>query len=333
MLVDRYVPRPSSVSDGTHLVVKARETGGTMDSSESKVVRVWHRIPVLVRAVLSGFLVFEVVQIGWLGCLMANTKVLPWIPWNVPAGLLFLWVVFRYFNGWGVPTSTSAARRTAMRAGGLTREQWSWSLLYCLLCLVFMASIINVVYRFIDVPKSSPMDLSMFPWWTLYPSLVMLSINAGVSEEAGFRGYMQGGLERRYGPVFAIAFTSIMFWLAHLNHASGMARWALLIGYGVAVGAVAWAAQSIWPAIIAHAFCDAVSFTTVYSGFGPDWFMKRPRPFGETGIDTPFVVFSVLLVASILAGIAVIRRLRQTRSDSEPHSPLKASVDIAASAS
>ena len=288
-----------------------------MDTSGTRILRLWQKIPVLVRALLSGFFVFQVLQFGWLSCLIANTKVLPSIPWNVPAGLLFLWVVFRYFNGWGVPTATSAARRTAMRAGGLSREQWSWSLLYCLLCLVFMASIINVVYRFIEVPEGGRMDLSMFPWWTLYPSLVMLSINAGVSEEAGFRGYMQGGLERRYGPVFAIVFTSIVFWLAHLNHATGMARWAMLIGYGVAVGAVAWAVQSIWPAIIAHAFCDAVSFTTLYSGLGPEWFMRRPRPFEETGVDTPFVVFSVLLLVSILAGIVVIRRLRQTLSDSE----------------
>ena len=77
----------------------------------------------------------------------------------------------------------------------------------------------------------------------------MLSINAGVSEEAGFRGYLQGGLERRYGPVVAIVATSILFWLAHFNHPSGPARVVLLIGYGLALGALTWAVQSIWPAL------------------------------------------------------------------------------------
>lgn len=168
-----------------------------------------------------------------------------------------------------------------------------------------------VVYRFIPVPETEQTDVSVFPWWSLYPTLIMLSINAGVSEEAGFRGYLQGGLEQRYGPVPAIAATSILFWLAHLNHPSGAARWALLIGYGVLLGALTWAARSIWPAIVTHATIDAVSFTTLASGFGPDYFMKKPKLFTETGVDPPFVVFSILLVASTAAGIGVLRRLRR----------------------
>ena len=122
--------------------------------------------------------------------------------------------------------------------------------------------------------------------------------------------------ERRYGPVVAIVCTSIVFWVAHFNHTNGVARFALLLGYGAAVGALTWAARSIWPAIVTHAFCDAVSFTTLASGFGPDWFMKKPAPFGETGVDGPFVVFSVLLIVSILAGVAVLRRLRLSTSSS-----------------
>ena len=202
---------------------------GSLDarnSSGSWILRRWCRLPVAARSLLSGFFVFEVLQFGWFGSFLANTKLLPQVPWNVPVGLLYLWVVFRYFNGRGWPSSTAAARRSAMRAGGLSKRQWLWSLVYCFLCLVFLASIINVVYRFIPVPDAGLMDVSMLPWWTLYPSLVMLSINAGVSEEAGFRGYLQGGLERRYGPVVAIVITSILFWLAHLNHATGAARFA-----------------------------------------------------------------------------------------------------------
>jgi membrane protease YdiL (CAAX protease family) len=269
-------------------------------------------LPLPVRALVSGLFVFQVLQFGWSAAFFTNAKYLPEVPWNVPAGLLYLWLVFGYFNGRGWPLSTSGMRRVAMRAGGLSKEQWLWSLLYGFICLLFLMSIINVVYRFIAVPGGGLMDTSMFPWWSLYPSLIMLSINAGVSEEAGFRGYMQGGLERRYGPVAAIVSTSIVFWVLHFNHTNGVARFALLLGYGVAVGALTWAARSIWPAIVTHAFCDAVSFTTLASGFGPDWFMKKPAPFAETGIDGPFVVFSVLLIVSILAGIAVLRRLRDS---------------------
>jgi len=288
-----------------------RTADAAESSSRSMILRLWQRLPVAIRAVLSGLVVFELMQFGWFGAFLANTRYMPEVPWNVPVGLLYLWIVFSYFNGGGWPRSTSAARRIAMRARSPSRRQWLWSLLYCVLTLVFLAAIINVVYRFIVVPAPTPMDTSMLPWWSLYPSLLMLSINAGVAEEAGFRGYIQGGLERRYGPVTAIIATSIIFWLAHLNHPDGASRIVLLIGYGLALGALTWAVQSIWPAIVTHAFCDAVSFMTIASGFGPDWFMKRPAQFSETGVDATFVVFSVLLVVSILAGILVLARLRR----------------------
>ena len=133
--------------------------------------------------------------------------------------------------------------------------------------------------------------------------------------EAGFRGYMQGGLQRRYGPMVAIAVTSVLFWVGHFNHANGPARRALLIGYGVALGALTWAARSIWPSIVAHAFCDAVSFTTLASDLGPDWFMRKPAPFAETGVDAPFVVFGLLLALSVWSGVLVLGILRRlTRS-------------------
>lgn len=284
---------------------------GVPEPPGSWILTLWRKLPLALRALLAGLLVFQVLQFGWLAAFLANRSLLPDVPWNVPVGLLYLWLVFRYFDGHGWPGSTARARRVAMRAGGLSKRQWLWSLAYGFLCLCFLASIINVVYRFVRVPSAGLMDTSMFPWWTLYPSLLMLSINAGVSEEAGFRGYLQGGLERRYGPVTAIVATSIAFWVMHFNHPDGVARFALLLGYGVAMGALTWAVQSIWPAIVTHAFCDAVSFTTLASGLGPSWFMKRPAPFAQTGLDAPFVVFSVLLVVSILAGIAVLRKLKE----------------------
>ena len=277
-------------------------SGGSSEISSPWIQQQWSRLPEALRAFLSGSFVFLALQAGWTIAFMVNTSVLPQVPWNVPVGLLYLWLGLRYFGGAGWPASTAARRRSALRAASPSREQWLWSLLYALLCLIFLNSIINVVYAFVSVPKADPMDTSMLPWWTLYPSLIMLSINAGVSEEAGFRGYMQGGLERRYGPVVAIVVTSVLFWIAHFNHNTGVSRFALLLGYGAALGALTWAARSIWPAIVTHAFCDAVSFLTLASGFGPRWFMKKPAPYAETGADLHLVLFSLLLVGSVLLG-------------------------------
>lgn len=276
------------------------------------LLRLWERVPLPVRAIVAGFVVFFVLQNGWLGFFLVNLKVLPEVPWSAALGLLWLWGFFRYFDGSGPPRSTAASRRLAMRAPRLGARPWRWALLYLPIFLVFLVAVIQVAYRFLVIPEED-FDLSMLPWWSLYPSLVMLSVNAGVSEEAGFRGYMQGGLERRFGPTVAILATSLLFWLAHLNHASGPARFIQLMAMSIGLGALTWAAGSIWPAVVCHATVDAIFFLAAASGIAP-WFIEHPQPFAETGVDASFVLFSTLIVVAVVAGALVLGRLTALRS-------------------
>jgi membrane protease YdiL (CAAX protease family) len=277
----------------------------------SMPLRLWHRLPVPARSLLSGLFVFFVLQNGWASLFILNSRVLPTVPWSVPIGLLWLWLIFRYFNGRGWPESTAKNRRQAMGAQPPTSTQWLWSLAYFPLFFAFLTALINVVYRFVVIPEDN-YDLSMFPWWSLYPCLVMLSVNAGVSEEAGFRGYMQGGLEKRYGPAVAIGITSITFWLVHFNHASGPARAALLVGMSVGLGALTYCAGSIWPAIVTHASLDTIVYIAGASGLAP-WFLQQPAQISETGVDLPFIFFSALLIVSAVGSAIVLVRLRRSQ--------------------
>ena len=157
------------------------------------------------------------------------------------------------------------------------------------------------------------------PWWSLYSILLMVSIVAGVSEEAGFRGYMQGPLERRYGPVIAITLSSVMFWVVHLNHASGFARFVPLVIMGAALALLTRTARSILPAIIAHASADAIIFICGTLEVGPReiWYPELIR---ETGLDTLFWVDSVAVIVSGLALVFLFRRLENvTRIATHPH--------------
>jgi len=61
-----------------------------------------------------------------------------------------------------------------------------------------------------------------FPIWEAFPpSIVTLLLiaapAAGIIEEAAFRGYMQGPIERRFGLLPAILITGTMFAVAHLD--------------------------------------------------------------------------------------------------------------------
>ena len=135
-------------------------------------------------------------------------------------------------------------------------------------------------------------------------------------EEAGFRGYIQGGLERRFGAVTAIAATSLLFWLVHFNHPDGSARWALLIGMSVLLGALTYCAGSIRPAIVCHAGLDTIYFVLGASDTAP-WFFRQPPQFADTGLDTAFVVFSILLLLSGIAAVFVLRKIGAARSTIE----------------
>jgi membrane protease YdiL (CAAX protease family) len=276
-------------------------------TESSAALRLWGRLPEPIRAVLSGFLVFFVLQNGWLGFFLLNLKVLPEVPWSVPLGLAWLWFFYQYFNGRWAPASTRAMRRRAMRAPRIGRRQYLWALAFVPVFLVYLTAVIQVAYRFVVIPEDD-FDLSMLPWWTLYPSLVMVSINAGVSEEAGFRGYLQGGLERRWGPAVAILATSLLFWLAHLNHASGPARFVQLMAMSVGLGLLARCAGSIWPAVVAHATVDAIYFLAAASSVAP-WFVQHPPPFAETGVDASLVAFSAVLLLTLAAGAWILRHL------------------------
>jgi hypothetical protein len=68
-------------------------------SQPHSLVRFWKRIPLLPRAVIGGLFVFAALQFGWNALIAVNFQMSPGIPWNVPVGLLYLWVVSQFFNG------------------------------------------------------------------------------------------------------------------------------------------------------------------------------------------------------------------------------------------
>ena len=277
------------------------------DNSPSRVVGLWNRLPVLIRSVVGGFFVFIVLQTGCTMLFLANIELSPSVPWMLPAGLLYLWVMFRFFDGqWGF-RSTADARRESLRARRLDRREWTAALGAVLPVMIFFIAVTMVSYRLVIVPGEE-LPMPEMPWWSTYSVLLMISIVAGVSEEAGFRGYMQAPLEKRYGPVIAIGVASIMFWIGHLNHANGVPRVVALVIMGASLGTLAWCSRSILPAIIAHATADSIIFIGSVSGVGPDY-LWNPVPLRESGVDTFFWVTVIVVVLSGFAAAVTLRRL------------------------
>lgn len=137
-------------------------------------------------------------------------------------------------------------------------------------------------------------------------NLIVIGLIAPVCEEVLFRGAFQGTLERR-GPVRAIAWTSLVFAVIHLNPFNFIGP--ILLGVGL--GLVVWRTGSILPAILWHAVHNSVVVLVVGLGgieFMPPWWVN-------VGL-------------TILCGLLLWEFIRHTRKTAPTPSPLATAPPI-----
>lgn len=264
----------------------------------------WLRVPALLRSVLVGLTVGLLGTWTWAGLIAANTKHGSTVPWAVPAMAVILTAWWWYFaRGWGWPRSTAEARRLGGRANRVPDPLWAPALGAGMLGLIGVLLLQGVMARLVSLPQQGDLDPAKFPVATVFAWVVMSAIVAGVVEETAFRGYMQGGIERRHGPVSAILVTGSLFGLAHFSH-PGVGL--VLLPYYVAVAAVygglAYATDSTFPSMVLHAGGNAFSaFGLLAQGRSELQLGNRqPALVWQSGVDAAFVanVFGLLLVAS-----------------------------------
>ena len=216
--------------------------GGTTSAA-----RVWERVPVVVRAVIIGFTVLVAGNFLPQGLFAANLKS-PAAPWSAPLIAVYLWLYWQYVGGRWWPDSTSAARRRDLRAVPLSPVLWRWSLVAGALGIAAITTLTYALGRLVPLGLDFPEVLEELPNMTMVTMVVMISIMAGIVEEAAFRGYMQSRIERRHGPVIAILVVSVFFVLAHFpTSIAALPRMCLILIASIGYGILAYMAGSILP--------------------------------------------------------------------------------------
>jgi membrane protease YdiL (CAAX protease family) len=218
----------------------------------------------LLRVLLAAAAVTGTATVVWGSLVQANLRLSPRLPWAAAVMAIFLVFYWKYLKGWGWPRSTGAARRASLRGEALSSSAWGWSLVAGGLGLAASIALFILAHRLIRWPHQAGPDLSHIAFITLLLSLLMSAAVAGISEEAGFRGYMQGPMERRYGPALGIGITSIVFGLAHLTHGAFLPAILFDMGWGALYGWLTYRSGSILPAIILHSSADALEFITAW---------------------------------------------------------------------
>jgi membrane protease YdiL (CAAX protease family) len=227
-------------------------------------------------------------------------------PWAVVPAALYLWAYWQFIGGrWG-ETASAAKRRESLRASRLSRRVWIASLAAGALGFGAFVALLLVAARLVPLAASSPIATPPgMPAVTAVALIVMGSIVAGVTEEAAFRGYMQGPIERRYGPVIAILVSGTVFGLLHFPAHPADVLW--MLPYYIAVSAVygglTWAANSILPALVLHIMGDIVVLIRWWLTGRPEWQIGSTSPpqIWESGIDAQFLLAGGISIALVIA--------------------------------
>lgn len=216
------------------------------------------------RTLLRGIVVAAVLFIAW-NVLDVGPLLLPIHPLLMAVAELAVIALFawRYLPRRRTPPGDARAarrelaRHAVLRLRQVPRSAWgivaAWVAATLVLDQLVTMVWFHLVPRANDYPEPFP-DLLARPLGWLPVALTMV-LAAPLIEEVAFRGWLQRPLERRLGPVPAIAIASLLFALAHGR--------TLLIPYYVVAGAVLGASvsltRSLWVAMIAHAAHNAWS--------------------------------------------------------------------------
>lgn len=281
--------------------------------------RFWSRLPVVLRSILAGGLAAAAGSLPWAFLVTANTRHWPAVPWAVVPAALYLWVYWKYVTGWGPPASSSASRRLMCRANPLPPDAWPMAIVSGIVGLTAVELLQSITSRLVLLPQQREIDPSQFPVVTVALWVIMSAIVAGVAEEASFRGYIQGPIERRHGPVVAVLVTGSLFGFAHFSHPEvGLILMPYYLLVAAVYGATAYFTNSIYPGLVLHAGGNMLGTLNLLTRGASEWQASPPSVplVWETGTDISFWMTIAGFIAALAGAIAAFASLRRiVRSD------------------
>jgi membrane protease YdiL (CAAX protease family) len=293
----------------------------------------WQRLPAIVRGVLAGAVVASAGVGPWVLLTKANARFLQSVPWAILPMGLFLWLFWRYLKGAGWPRATAGARRISLRAHSLSGDVWGMAIFAGILGFIALFPLLGLMSRLVVMPmESQPIRVPpQMPFVTVFLLLVMASIVAGVVEEAAFRGYMQGPIERRHGPLAAILISGALFGLAHFAHhpAGVFAMLPYYIAVAAIYGGLAYATNSILPGLVLHTGGDIFELNRLWMTGQPEWQLSStaPRLVWDSGPDGAFYgligAFILTSAAAVWAYRSLAAAARNERREMNPDGALR----------
>jgi membrane protease YdiL (CAAX protease family) len=176
--------------------------------------------------------------------------------------------------------------------------------------IVALVLALQIANRLILLPLQTLPDLGRVPERTVIALLLMAAPVAGIVEEAAFRGYMQGPIERRHGLTIAILVTGTMFAVAHLDFT--LILWPYYVAVAALYGSVTSITGSILPAVVLHTSGNIYSNFDLWRHGQAEW-QTGSGPASliwQSGPDTSFWMSSTALFVVGTAMVWAFLRLK-----------------------
>lgn len=265
---------------------------------------------------LAGVIAMAITAYGqgvWGTMATFNVRVDPAIPWSVGVMAVLLTVLIAYLGGRGWPKSNAAARRRLLRWNPVKPRVFGWAILTGVLSLAAFGGGWIALSDVVRIPPGVNPSMHGVPLASQIAFLIMGSLAAPLTEEAAFRGYAMGILERAWrNPWAAVLGSSVLFSAAHYNQGLDLTKLGLYFSAGLTFGGIAKLTNSLYPAMIVHSLGDVMGFTLLWRHDAPHTLVT------QGGHDPLFAPALITLVVFLPLALAAFARLnRMTRGGTE----------------
>jgi membrane protease YdiL (CAAX protease family) len=201
----------------------------------------------------------------WQPLVIANMKFHPGIPWAAPAMAVLLAGLMAYLSGQGWPRRTSARRRELLRWNRMPWPTFFLAVAAGTLGLAAFAGLWITAADLVHIPAGVQPKMTGVPLPTVISFLVMAALAAPLSEEAAFRGYAMGILQKAWGHApAAILGSTLLFAAVHVVQGLDATKLSLYFAAGMIFAMIGYLTNSLYAVMVVHSLGDVVGFTLLW---------------------------------------------------------------------
>jgi membrane protease YdiL (CAAX protease family) len=201
----------------------------------------------------------------WGPLVLANMRFRPEIPWAAPTMAILLAGLIAYLSGRGWPRATSTTRRRLLRWNAMPASTFFLAVGAGVLGLAAFGGLWITAADFVHIPAGIQPKMTGIPLPTAISFLIMGALAAPLSEEAAFRGYAMGILEKAWGHApAAIIGSSVLFAAVHFLQGIDPVKLSLYFAAGLLFAVIGYLTNSLYAVMVVHSLGDVLGFTVLW---------------------------------------------------------------------